>query len=213
MGKICNFIITLINMFNNSNIVKFDNFSLSERPIKCEFEGCTRTYSNIHSRRQHYRRHHRGQTLPGQNIAYGVKKNKPRRKTSLPSPCIEEDDHIKTVDISAREKLKQNLLKQNSRRTSLETSQNIDLKNINNFDISSTLSLPEPVTRQSSLDSNDICIFNNESIRSEPFTKQPFLNDNEIDILNSDTIKYEEKLINHNLLNNICFKFDSLKFS
>eukprot|EP00122_Pirum_gemmata_P001700 Pgem_evm1s1533 len=36
-----------------------------DRTVLCEYPNCTRRYSNAHSRRQHYRRHHKGMPKPG----------------------------------------------------------------------------------------------------------------------------------------------------
>eukprot|EP00121_Abeoforma_whisleri_P004534 Awhi_evm1s4100 len=51
----------------------------------CEFEDCERSYSSPHSRRQHYRRHHHGQILPGRKVGCGLQ----RRRKSKQKPVIE----------------------------------------------------------------------------------------------------------------------------
>jgi hypothetical protein len=46
--------------FNKADKTYEDSFHLPSKQFSCEFLGCSRSYSTAHSRRQHYRRHHRG---------------------------------------------------------------------------------------------------------------------------------------------------------
>eukprot|EP00122_Pirum_gemmata_P007968 Pgem_evm1s7331 len=67
-------------------------FLLKDRPCQCEFEGCGRSYSSPHSRRQHYRRHHLGQFLPGRKMACGMQKKSGEED-------VEDTTDYKTLDL------------------------------------------------------------------------------------------------------------------
>eukprot|EP00122_Pirum_gemmata_P007143 Pgem_evm1s6549 len=71
-----------------------------KKPFECEFKNaCTRSYSTAHSRRQHYRRHHKGDILPGRTIPCGMQKKS--RKNSVNKFSNNADD----IDFSNEKEL------------------------------------------------------------------------------------------------------------
>eukprot|EP00121_Abeoforma_whisleri_P006251 Awhi_evm1s5681 len=76
-----------------------DSSSDNPKPFLCEFENCVRRYISAHSRRQHYRRHHFGQLLPGKKRPCGTLKHR-KKADKILEDCLEQEKDILSPTLS-----------------------------------------------------------------------------------------------------------------